>query len=203
MAERRGRIVLVILAVVTALSLLRTVSVDQQKRRLSNEYRQAQQAIQNLSKERAHLSDELTGAKGTIEGQAGQLSNLQHELDDVQARLDKTVNEIATLQQEHEQLRAQNTTLSTQLSSAIAERQQLEYKLSSLKELRLAIRDVKRKIWQERWAAWYVHVEAQKHVDEERLASGNRGYLVRDGKSTLASSTSTKLQVHVLEPQVQ
>ena len=43
--------------------------------------------------------------------------------------------------------------------------------------------------------------DAQRAEDERRLAAGNRGYLVRDGVTTLRSAT--KLQVRVLDPQPQ
>ena len=201
MALRRSRVLLLILGLLLVVTLWRYVSVERDKRRIAAEYAQAQQMVQQLQEERAHLNEELVGARQTIEGQAGNLGSLQEELQGLQNRLDETVTELASLQREHEQLRAQNTSLSGQLSSVMSEKQQLEVKLSSLKELKLAIHDVKRKMWDERWADWRAHVEALKAADQEALALGNRGYLVRNGVATLGSRE--KLQVHVLEPQAQ
>ena len=81
-----------------------------------------------------------------------------------------------------------------------AEKQRLEAKLSSIKELKLAIHDLRYKMWNDRWAAWRAQVQNQRAEDEEALARGNRGYLLRDGVSTLARE-NLRLRVHVLEPQ--
>lgn len=201
MAVRRSRIVLAILALLLAASLWRTVSVEREKRRIAAAYEQAQRMAQQLGEERAHLNEELVQAKQTIEGQTGDLTHYQGELQELQGRLEQTMTELAALQREHEDLRRSNASLSTQLGSVMSEKQQLEQKLSSLKELRLAIRDVKRQMWNERWASWRAHIEAVKAADAQRLTSGNRGYLVRDGMPTIGSRT--KMQVHVLEPQAE
>ena len=201
MAIQRSRVVLGVLAVVLLASLWRTVAVEREKRRITAAYEQAHRMAQQLGEERAHLSDELVQAKQTIEGQTSDLTHFQNELQDLQGRLDKTMTELAALQREHEELRQSNASLTTQLSSVEAEKQQLEQRLASLRELRLAIHEVKRKMWNERLAAWRAHIQAVKAADQERLAAGNRGYLVRNGTPTLGSRT--KMQVHVLEPQSQ
>lgn len=195
----RNRIVLIIVAVIVTASLWRTLSLEGQKRRLSASYNQAQQALTELQRERAQLSAELDSAKDTIEGQAGDLTGLQSELQRVQQQLEGAVSELASLQGEHEQLRQQAGSLNTQLAAVLTEKQALEVKLASIKELRLAIRDVRRKIWNERWAAWRARAQAQQEVDQRELAAGNRGYLVHDGLPTLGSSR--RLHVNVLEPQ--
>lgn len=189
------------LLVIVAGSLWRTVSVEQEKSRLADEYAKAQQLVNQLSQERAHLNQELAETRETVETQTGDIASLQQELKGVQDQLDRTLGEIASLQQEHAKLRNDNASLSTQLASLQLEKQQLEARLSSLKELRLAIRDVKRKMWVQRWASWRARIEAQKQADQQALASGNRGFVVRNGASTLG--TSPQLHVHVLEPQSQ
>ena len=201
MATRTNRVILLVLVVLAVGSFWRAISVEQEKRRIAGSYQQAQEMVQQLEDERAHLNDELVNARQTLEGQAGNITNLQQELQNVQEKLDQTVAELSSLQRDHELVRQQNSSLASQLSSVMTEKQQLEAKLSSLKELRLAIRDVKRQMWNERWAAWRARVDAFKREDQERLASGNHGYIVRQGVPTLGSSQ--KLQVHVLEPQTQ
>jgi chromosome segregation ATPase len=201
MAIRRGQVLVIGLLVVVAASLWRTTSVEQEKRQIAAEYAKAQQLVNDLSQERAHLNEELSGTKETVESQAGDISSLQEELKVVQEQLDQTISEMASLQQEHAKLRQENSSLSTQMASLQLEKQQLEARLSSLKELRVAIRDVKRKMWEQRWASWRARVEAQKRADQEALASGNHGLVVRNGASTLG--TSPQMHVHVLEPQSQ
>ena len=201
MAIPRSRVVLGVLTVVLVASLWRTVAVEREKRRIAAAYEQAQRMAQQLGEERAHLNEELVQAKQTIGGQTSDISHFQNELQELQGRLDKTMTELAALQREHQELRQSNASLTTQLSSVTTEKQELEQRLASLRELQLAIRDVKRKMWNERWASWRAHVQAAKAADQERLATGNRGYLVRNGTPTLGSRT--KMQVHVLEPQPQ
>ena len=199
MAIRRGRIVLAVLLGALAVSLWRTVVVERARREVSSAYEQSQQLVAQLRTERAHLNAELTQTKQTVETQAGSLSSLEMELASVQARLDNATTQIASLQREHEQMRQQNTALTSQLDSAMTEKAALEARLSSLKELKLAIRDVRRKLWNERWADYRARAEAQRDRDQEMLASGNRGLVVSRGRSTLGSIP--RLQVHVLEPE--
>jgi len=193
------------LAIVAVASLARAVWVEREKQRLARAYTEAQQLVSQLADERAHLSEELGQAQDTLEGQAGSLSNLEQELQEVQRRLDEKFTELAALQQEQQQLRQENVSLAQRLQSAQTEKQQLEAKLSSIKELRLAIRDVRRKLWQQRLASWQAYwgerAEARKRADQDRLASGNRGYVVRHGTSTLGAGP--RLHIHVLEPQTE
>ena len=199
MAMQRSHVVLGGLAVVVAVSLWRTVSLESQKRRMTTAYDETQQALAQLQAERAQLSAELDSAKQTIEGQSEDFSGLQNELQQVKDQLDQHIAELTSLQQSHEQLRQRDASLSAQLSSVMAEKAQFEAKLSSIQELRLAIREVQRKIWSERWAAWRARAQTQREEDVRELAAGNRGYLVRDGLPTLGSIRP--LHVNVLEPQ--
>ena len=201
MALRRNRIVLIVLTLVAAASLWRTVLVQREKNRISSAYDEAKQMVDQLETERTQLSQELSGAKQAIAGQTTEVKGLQEDLQRVQDRLDRTVVELSSLQREHEQVRQQNSSLTTQLSSIATEKQQLEAKLSDIKQLRLAIHGVRQKIWRERFAAWRAHIQTLKEEDQRALAAGNRGYVVRDGRPTLATGQKQTLQVHVLEPQ--
>lgn len=198
MAARRGQVILVALLVGLAVSLWRTVSVERDRHKLSGAYEQSQQLVAQLTQERTHLNAELSQAKQTMESQAGSLSNLQLELTSVQARLDDATSRIALLQDEQQKMHGQNAALTAKLDAAMAEKGALEVRLSSIKELKLAIRDVRRKHWNERWADYRARAQSQRDLDQEQLASGNRGFVVKQGRSTLSSSP--RLQVHVLEP---
>lgn len=203
MALLRGRWVIVVLAVVAVGSLWRTVKVEQDKREISEAYQQAQQLAAQLSSERDHLSQELTVTQDAVEGRAGEMDHLKQELTGVQEKLDQTVQQLASMQRQHEALRDQHSSLTTQLSSITEEKEQLAAKLSSLKELQVAIRDVKTRLRDERWAAWRAHVETSRRADQEALASGNRGFVTRNGASTLGDGGTPRMNVHVLEPQTQ
>ena len=194
MRLRLYRLLLFGLAILSGVSLWRMMSVEREKRRVASAYEQAQQTLKQLEEERVHLNQELSGAHETIEKQTGEMANLQQELKSLGGQLEQTTTELSALQREHQQLRSTNASL-------LSERQQLEAKLSSIQELRLAIREVKRKMNDQRLAAWRAHIQAMKAADQQRLASGNRGYLVRGGVPTLGSRS--ELQVRVLQPQSQ
>ena len=201
MASRRGRVLLVIFAVGVGIAVWRMVVVERQKRHLAEEYAKAAQMVEQLHVEQQQLTTQLADARQTVEGQAGQISSLHQELEGVDKQLKETVAELNALQREHQELRQSHAALSQQFDSLNEEKRQLEARLSSLKELKLAIREVKRKMWNQRWAAWRARIEAQREADQARLAAGNRGYVIRNGASTITAAS--RLQVHVLEPQPQ
>ncbi|MBI1991727.1 MAG: hypothetical protein HYY58_01715 [Candidatus Omnitrophica bacterium] len=201
MAVRQRRMLVFGLVFVAVVSLWRMVSVEREKRRLAKEHEGVQQLVKQLEAEKGRLDAELTEARRMIEQQFGELTGLQEGVRGTQARLDTTVVKLAQLQREYDALLQDDASVKRQLSAVIAEKQQLEAKFSSLKELRLAIRDVKGKLWNARWAAWRLQIQAQREADQGQLALGNRGYLVRDGMPT--SGASPKMHVHVLEPQPQ
>jgi chromosome segregation ATPase len=199
MATRQGRWVLILLIGVVIVSLWRTVAVEKDKRTLNTAYQQAQQSLNQIQTERDQLSTDLAAAKKVMLDKDREITDLQADLQGIQQRLDETVVELSSLQREHESLRQTNSSLAAQLASVTQEKSVLETKLSSLPELRLAIRDVKRRMSQERWAAWRARIEALREADQRALASGNRGYVLREGVSTVGAGT--RLHIHVREPE--
>jgi chromosome segregation ATPase len=187
------------LGVAMVASLWRTVALQQEKNRINSAYEQAKGTLSQLQTERDRLTEELSGAHQTLKDQAGEIEGLQKDLQGVQQRLDQTVVELSSLQREHESLRQANMSLTTQLASVTQEREALQQKLSSIPELKQAIREIRRKMSDERWAAWRARVQAFREADQRALETGNRGYVLRSGAPTLGART--KLQVHVLEPE--
>ena len=201
MTSTVGRLLVIGLVLVTLISLWRTVAVEGEKRRLAKVAEEVRQHVQQLEAERTALNTELANAKRTVEGQTGDLANYRQELEQAQQRLQHAAMELASLKHEQEALLARNSTLANELTTATTQKQVLEAKLSDLHELRAAIHDVKRKVWEQRWAAWRMRLQAEREADQQRLASGNRGYVLRNGSSTIGAAP--RLHVHVLEPQAQ
>jgi len=201
----KKRIGLLSLTIVAAVSLWHAFVVEQEKEKLSQAYGQAQELVSQLTEERTHLNAELQGVSETVSSQATDLSTLQQELKNVQDRLDETVDEIASLQREQGTLRRENRTLVAKLNLVMQEKEHLQQRLSSLKELKLAVREVKQRMRHERWAAWRARMNARidtlKEGDEQQLASGNNGFVVRNGHTTLGADAAVR--VHVLDPQPQ
>lgn len=199
MPERKGRYIVIILLILLGLSGWRTLTSEQARRRMSSGYDQAQATIAQLQSERGALTAELGGARQTIAGNEQTLSTLQQQLQLVQERLDNTATQLATLRHEHDALQGEHREMAQRMDTLQTEKLALERRLSSLKELRLAIRDVKHHLWVQRWASWHARIDEQRVRDQQQLAAGNRGYVVRKGQSTLGATP--RLQVHVLEPE--
>lgn len=199
--SRQGRLLLAVLVAATLVSLWRAVMVEREKRQIAGRYDEAKTLVDQLTEEQQKLSEDLAMSRKTVDVQDGELSSMRLELRNVQERLDQTVVELATLQRESEQLRQDNVSLVSEMSTINTEKQELERRLANLKDLRLAIRDVKQKMSSERWAAWRARIENMREADREALAKGNRGLVVQAGRSTLGASP--RLHVHVLEPQPQ
>lgn len=189
--SRVGYVLLWVLAGGLVASGAVATKIELDKRKLATAYAQVQTALAQVEQERAHLNQELSQARETLEGQTGDLSHLQ-------ARFAQAEQELVQLQREHASLRHTNATLTQQLASVSQEKHALEAKLSSLRELKAAIRSVRRQLWHQHLQGWFARIEAQRAADEQALAQGNRGFVVRGGASTLG--TTTKLQVRVLDP---
>ena len=204
--ERKRQLLVLALVILAGVSVWRAIWAEAERRRIDHDYTHMRQDLSHVQQEYAHLNEELTGARQTIDGQAtdvatlqSTLGNLQSELRRLQQRLDETVNEMALLRQENEQLHLAESSLNTELSTAKDEKRKLEEQWSSLTALKQAIRDVKRELWRKRWAAWRGQIQTRKNEQAQQLAMGNHGYVVREGKSTLAGTT--RLRVTVLEPE--
>lgn len=197
--RNRGRMVLAVLAILLAASMWRQTSVETDRIRLTKAYDEAAALVEELQAERKGLSSALRGSRRATKGQEMDLDGLQRELESVEVRLDEAMAEINRLRRAHEQMQKRNASLSAELDSVIDERSHLQAKLSSIKELKLAIKAVRRKIWSNRWARWRARRDQQREIDAQELAAGNHGLVVQQGYSTLGENP--RLHVHVMEPE--
>lgn len=180
------------------ISSVLAVSGELNRRRVAGAYQQAKAALSQVEQERDRLNQELAGARHTLDDQASQVESLQTQL--AQAERDA-----GRLRLEQAHLQQANASLTEQLATTTQANAALEAKLSSIQALKTAIRELQRKRWQafwhERWDGWIARAQAQRALDQQKLAQGNRGLLVRNGMSTVGSRTT--LQVRVLDPQTQ
>lgn len=208
MAARRGRLIVLLFGIGLALAVWRMVVVERQRQaaelqrqEIAEQYAQASKKVEALQQEQVQLNTQLVEARQTVEGQAGKINSLEQELQDVDKHLNDTLAELAAIKREHDELVRNHASLTGEYQSIQEEKKQLEFRLSSLKELKKAMKLAKKEIWNKRLASWREYIEKQRQADQDLLASGNRGFLVRNGVAT-AKATS-QLQVHVLEPQPQ
>ena len=192
--QRTGQLVLWVLVIGLLVTGALAVMAGRDRHRLTT-------ALTQLEAERTQLSEELAAAHQTVESQTTDLAHLQAELASLQASLEDAELEVRRLQVEQASLQQANEGLSARLDVAQQENQAIEARLSSLKELKLAIREMKRKLWRQRWQAWLDRVQIARTKEHDQLVQGNRGFVIRNGIPTLGSVT--KLQVRVLEPQTE
>ncbi len=198
-----GRILILVLIVAVVASWILTFKTERDKRRLASALEQAQASVDALEQERLQLSGDLAQVSETLTGRDSQLESIQAELNGLKDQLHDAVQEIARLQTEQSGMYVRQASLTEQLDTANLDRDAMRAKLSSIKELKAAILTVKHHLREQRHQVWLAKAEAQRAEDQQRLAQGNRGFVVRDGSSTLAVAPrlGTKLQVRVLEPQ--
>lgn len=125
--------------------------------------------------EKQNIQDEL---KVRLE----QLQNLQAELEDTKNELNLANKRLGSLEKVNLVL--------------LKEKETLQTRLSSLKELKKAIRLVKIQIHQERIARYLASKRMQKEIDAKQLASGNRGYMIKDGRSLSLAWLNFKIEVN-------
>ena len=204
MAKREftTRTVLIVLIGVVALASV-AIKGELDKRKLSQDYAKAQTTVRQLEDDWVRLNQELSEARQTVETQTADLSQLHTQFGEIQARLTQTEEEVSHLHAEYAKLQDTNTDLSDRLALATKERETLQAKLSSVHELRLALRDLRHTIWKQHWRAWLDHIQTQRQEAVTQLAKGNRGYVVHNGTSTFSAAASTRLQVRVLDPETQ
>ena len=205
MAKREitTRAVLIVLIGVVALAIV-AIKGELDKRKLAEGYAKAQTTIRQLEDDWVRLNQNLSEARQTVDTQSADLSQLHTQFEEIQARLAQTDEEVTHLRADYVKLQETNTDLSDRLALATKEHEALQAKLSSVHELKLGLRDLRQKIWKQRWQAWLDHIQTQRQGAATQLAQGNRRYVVRNGASTLCAATpSTRLQVRVLDPETQ
>jgi len=106
-----------------------------------------------------------------------ELAATRIKLDKVKIELDNTRKQLNEVNKRLAVMQGDNTKLSI-------EKKTLKAKLDSLKELKAAIERVKRGILQQKQQEFLARKEAQREKDIRRLAEGNRGFVLRDSRST-------------------
>lgn len=157
---------------------------------LISNFHAAQKELQALKSEKEALSKELEIRKQDSQG----IEQINAKLLEAEKALEELNVSVNMLKQENQGLKQDKDNLTLQVSSVTKERDALAARLKSFKELKKAIRDLKREIHLKKVAEWKEYVKKQKELDVQKLASGNQGYIVKSGKPT----TTGKLSIEVV-----
>jgi uncharacterized protein (DUF3084 family) len=157
--------------------------------------KEKQNLLREIEKEKAleSLSQDNSGAV-TAAGAANQmqalaedkLAQLGADFDQAQKIIAELVSRVSTLKAENTLLTEEKIQLNSKLVEVTQENSMLKERMNSIAELKRAIRELKIRMHQER-------VEARRRIEIKKVMEGNRGYLVKDGKSV--SSGKVKIEV--------
>ncbi len=153
----------------------RIAHLEQQEDRLTTELATTQQSLQEAMTEMARLDQQARGLGADV-------GQLRSEIDGVQRSYETVQRSYATIREERQQLMQRVLDLEQ-------DRAQLAKRLSSVTDLRLAITEAIQRRKDEPQAQRLFELRTQRLADEEALAQGNRGFVIRDGQPTITGST--------------
>jgi hypothetical protein len=155
-----------------------------------------QNILQSLKKEE-NINKELTRVnlllKRNVKASTHRLSELFTELNTADKSIEDLRTEVSVLKAENTAIRAQGEHLKLDLTRVSKQENDLTERLNSIAELKKAIRELKR----EKKKRPLIVVEPEKEENTETtelIAEGNRGYLLKDGKSVAV----LKVRINVL-----
>lgn len=184
------------------------IGARQENANLQSEVIQIQQDISQLELVRDNLSDDLdkareyekalitenTGLKDKVQADQAAFTALEATLQETKNSIDTLNAQISVARQENTALVTQIGGLKVQLSSTVQEKDQMAATLSSVAELKKAIRELKRKARLSRRST-AVTVVRDEHKQVKEIIFGNRGFLVRDGRAFTPSHVRIEVQV--------
>lgn len=185
-------IIIAVLLGITAVCVYKYLIYVKENNDLSANVRQLNTEVRALENEKAELAKDLTREKELSNVLDQENNGLKIDLTQSQEKLTKMEADFQTSQKVIEELNAQfslvkveNTALRDQIqelelniNQAKADKEQLQVKLSSIVELKKAIKELRQKTRQTK-------KEVQKRIElKEKIILGNNGFLLKNGKPT-------------------
>lgn len=157
---------------------------------------------QRLAAREAWLAQELVNAKMNLATAAGELSRLDGQAQDLTTDAQRLNQEVGLFEQSYAKVQQERTGLIQQVMNLEQERLKLVGKLSSLPDLHMAIRNAIEARKAESAAdsggfAWSIRRSADSAIEED----DNRGFIVRNGQSTLSRRNGATMWIKVHEPE--
>jgi chromosome segregation ATPase len=195
---------LCIMVGISGFSLYQYISLMHEQAGLEADLSQAQEDIKLIELVRDNLSLDMekaldaekalilenTGLKDQIRTDQGRFTAAIQE---AQANIDSLTEQISISREENTALVSQIDGLKAQLTTAAEEKNRMAATLSSVDELKKAIKDLRRRTRQARRSApMTIVADAKKQITEITL--GNRGFIIRNGKLTYPSRVKIDVQ---------
>ena len=198
---------------VSVISVILYVVTFRENQALVRSYSEVKNKADSLEQENQNLLQSIEKEKELQQRLSAENTGLQENLQSAQERLNQIASELASAQEHIDGLNAKMTALSTEnvalkeenekshllLAQVEVEREDYKTKLSSVAELKKAIKELKRQ-------ARKVGVAIVRKVQEKKKAlakeyiQGNQGFLVRDGKVTSQAVGKIKIEITPLPP---
>ena len=196
-------LLIVLLLTLTAFSAFKYVASLKEKHDLRQDLNAVQQEVAILSEEKQNLLQDLEKEKEANDKLASdnqelkkyliasreKISKLFEEVKETQDAIEQLSFQISLAKAENKALLEETENIKSNLSQVSQENAALKAKLSTVVELKKAIRELKkqkRKVTQE-----------ITQIKIDRIIEGNRGYLIKDGKLT----SSFKVRIEVMPAQ--
>lgn len=114
----------------------------------------------------------------------GNLDKVTHEFEAASNELSMMKEKLSASEKDNAQLRKDKQELEQRVVALEGEKRAIQAKLHSLPELKKCIRQVKIEIRGQKIQQHLAKKQLQKEIDAQKLAAGNRGFLMLDSKST-------------------
>ena len=182
------KVTLIILAAAAVIfGIVRYVTLFGELKETRGRLKENQIHLAQVIKEKEDLQDELDVTQG-------QLATVKENLEKTQNELNIVNQKLSTEQEDNGKLRQEKQDLEQKVSSLTQERDTLEARLHSLNELKAAIRQVKIEIHEQKVQEFLARIKHQQELDAQKLQKGNKGFIVKDGKSLF----TPKVDIEVL-----
>jgi uncharacterized protein (DUF3084 family) len=195
-------IIIAVLAGVTAFSVYKYIVSVNENNILAVNIRQLNEDVRGLENEKNGLTKDLerekeintaltqdnAGLKENLTQNMVQLTQLEADFQASRKVLENLNSEFSLVKAENSALRDQVQGLQMEISQAKVDKEEMQLRLSSIEELKKAIKELRQKARQVKR-----HVD-QRIVAKEKIAAGNNGFLVKDGKSMLIGTIKIEVE---------
>ena len=175
-------IIIILLLTITVFSVYKFISSLREKYELLNSLNLTKQQVATLEEDKQNLLQEIEKDKQLQQKLTQQNSRLKEYLMAGKVRLAKLFKAHGEAQKAFDQvnskfslLKVENTALLEEKERIVKENESLKAKLTSVIELKSAIRQLKKQ-------AQKVGIQIIKKTDTIKTLEGNQGYVIKDGK---------------------
>jgi chromosome segregation ATPase len=194
-------IIIAVLAGITIFCVYKYVASVRENNSLSANIHQLNVDVQALEDEKSGLTKDLdrekeinsalnqdiTGLKDNLAQSKEKMAQLEADFQASQKTVEDLNSEFSLVKAENTALRDQVQGLQLDISQAKVEREQMQQRLSSIAELKKAIKELRQK-------TRLAKKQVQNRIKIKEKILGNEGFLVKNGKSSIPGTIKIKVE---------